>query len=360
MNPLLPGNDRQPTGQALNIKSAFKANSIRWRHAAQQIKRAVERLPFSRISVPDDEAPKVRKEDKRTAILTNMECKSSWFARNAEFEYAVMGLEQEVQIFQNAYLYQYEVDAGLMDRTMDIVGAILQQDLLDGSDFWTSRFWLTAHIADAFEDGTLESFDSAVRITDGTPVESSMAIFDARQMLATPAYQDRLRLVHGRVFEEMKGLTAEMKSQLRLVLTESIARGVGIADITGMINKRLAVGMVRAERIARTEINRAYRQAYMDEATELNNTALKDDEWMIMQMHRSALSPTTRKHHAQRHGRVFTAEQQRNWWAEDGNAINCLCSTLDVLVNKKTGQILQKKLQERMIKQREQWFPVGK
>ncbi|AGH16047.1 head morphogenesis [Vibrio phage pYD21-A] len=292
-------------------------------------------------------------------MLTNMAEKSSWFARNADFDVPVDLLREEFNIMANGVRYEYQVDAGLMQRTMDTIASILQQDLLDGSDFWTTRFWMNVYLEDAVQDGTLESFESALLITQGTPVESSIAILDAQQQLASPAYYDRLRLVHGRVFEEMQGLTAEMKSQLRVTLTEGMARGVGVRDLTSMINKRLSVGLVRAERIARTEISRAYNVAYSDEAKDLNKTALKDDDWEIRAMHRSALAPTSRDDHVFRHAHVGTFEEQDQWWSVGSRRVNCLCSVLDVLYNKKTGEILQKSLQARMIKQKEQYQSVN-
>ena len=359
MNPLQPGTHKHPTGQALNIKLAFGENKRLWRNSARRIARVVARLPHTKETVPTNEAPKVRKDEKRTLMLTNMEHASKWFAANAEFEVSPELLREELAIFTNATRYDYQVSSALMDRTMDAINQILTDDLLSGSDFWTTRFWLNSHIAESVTDGTLESLESAVLITQGTPVESKIAILDAQQQLASPVYQDRLRLVYGRTFELMKGLTSDMRSQLRMTLTEGVARGVGIRDLTGMINKRLSVGLVRAERIARTEINKAYRDAYMDESDELNKTALKDDPWEIRQVHRSALSPTTRPNHAARHGTIHTASAQRDWWATGSRSINCLCSTLDVLVNRKTGEVLQQKLVNRMLKQKKEWWPSG-
>lgn len=356
MNPLQPGTDKHPTGQALGIKLAFSDNRRRWRRIAKRVSSVIKALPSRKEYA--EKTPKATKAEKRTAMLTNMADKSSWFAKNAEFDVPVDLLREEFNIMANGVRYEYQVDAGLMQRTMDTIASILQQDLLDGSDFWTTRFWMNVYLEDAVQDGTLESFESALLITQGTPVESSIAILDAQQQLASPVYYDRLKLVHSRVFESMQGLTAEMKSQLRVTLTEGMARGVGVRDLTGMINKRLSVGLVRAERIARTEVNKAYRDAYLNEAKDLNEDALKDDDWMIMQLHRSALAPTTRKHHADRHGTVHTIAEQTAWWATGSNAINCLCSTLDVLVHKRTGEILQKSLQERMLKQKEEWFPA--
>lgn len=328
MNPIRPGTNEYPTSQALNIGLATADNKRRWQRAAKRINDVVRKWSYDKVSVSKDEAPKVRKQDKRTSTLTN------------------------------AYRYDYQVDSRMMDLTMVAVENILNEDLLNGSDFWTTRFWLNPYIDESVIDGTTDSLESAIRITEGAEVAPHIATLTAQQQLSTPAYMDRLRMVHGRVFESMQGLTGEMKSQLRLTLTEGVARGIGIRDLTGMINKRLSVGMSRAKRIARTEINNTYRSAYMSEAKELNETALAEDKYMIMQCHRSALSPTTRPNHASRHGNVYTMQQQQDWWASGSESINCLCATLDVLVNKKTGEILQSKMVERMKKQKGEWWPV--
>ena len=50
-------------------------------------------------------------------------------------------------------------------------------------------------------------------------------------------------------------------------------------------------------------------------------------------MHLSALSPTTRVTHAERHGWVGTVEQERAWFAEGANRINCKCSPSEMLLN---------------------------
>ena len=356
MNPLLIGTKAHPTGQQLNVSLALAANKQLWQRAAKKINDAIESIPVVAREVPDDEAPTVRKDEKRTATLRNHLADSRYIWANSAFSLPDGFMAQELAAMNKSYRYDYLLSADLMDRTMAIINQILTNDMLAGSDFWTSRFWLAGFIDKAASDGLADSFDSAVKITTGTDAEAPMSMLSVQQQLSTPAYLDRLRLAHGRVFESMKGLTADMQSQLRLTLTEGVARGVGIRDLKGMINKRLGVGMSRAERIARTEINQVYRTAYMDEAKDLNDGPLTESVWEIKQAHRSALSPTTRRKHAQRHGTIHTMQEQRDWWAVDGNAISCLCSTLDVLVNKKTGEVLQKKLYDKMQKQREEFI----
>lgn len=50
-------------------------------------------------------------------------------------------------------------------------------------------------------------------------------------------------------------------------------------------------------------------------------------------MQLSALSPTTRNSHADRHGLLFTGDEVRHWLAQDDNAIGCKCSFTLVLVD---------------------------
>jgi len=355
MNPIRPGTHKAPTGQRLNVSQSFAINKHRWQRAAFRINEVIEQIPRTKREVPKDEAPKVTKKEKRTARLTNMLKDSRYIWANSEFGLRDGLLQSELKLMNNAVRYDYLLDADMMDRTMSAIDRILTQDILDGSDFWTTRFFLNPFIESATEDGTTDSFESAIRIVEGSPVEGNLSLLSAQQQLMQPAYMDRLRLVNGRVFESMKGLTGDMKSQLRLTLTEGVARGVGIRDLKSMINKRLGVGMVRAERIARTEINAAYTNAYMDESTELNETALKDDDWQIRQCHRSALASTTRPTHAARHGTVSTVAEQLDWWTANGR-VNCLCATLDVLVNVKSGEVLQNKMVANMKKQKKEWF----
>lgn len=360
-NPLKPGSDKYPTAQRLNVSLAFANNKQRWQSAAFRINQVIERIPATQRTVSEEDAPSVAATEKRTATLKANEstdrADAKYYLNNDIFNLPANLVNEELRVMHsNATRYDYLLDSAEMDRTMAAIDRILMQDILDGVDTWSYRFFLNDYIASAAEDGVTDSFESAVKITTGTDVQQTMTLYSAQQQLQSPAYLDRLRLVNGRVFESMKGLTGEMKSQLRLTLTEGVARGVGVRDLKGMINKRLGMGMARAERIARTEINNAYTTAYMDESTELNNTALKKSKWVIKQCHRSALSPTTRKTHAARHGVIGTVAQQNEWWAVNGR-VNCLCSTLDVLVDRVTGEVLQQDMIDRMIVQRGEWFP---
>ncbi|WP_313124864.1 phage minor head protein, partial [Pseudescherichia sp.] len=136
-------------------------------------------------------------------------------------------------------------------------------------------------------------------------------------------------LVRTRVFEEMKNLSARTKSDMARILTDGIGRGQNPRDIAKRLTEQTGMEIGRAKRIARTEITTALRRARWDESDE----AEAQYGIMTRQMHLSALSPTTRRKHALRHGHLYTTEEVRDWYSVDGNAINCKCTQVAVLVD---------------------------
>lgn len=50
-------------------------------------------------------------------------------------------------------------------------------------------------------------------------------------------------------------------------------------------------------------------------------------------MHLSALSPTTRKSHAERHGKLFTAQEVREFWSDPANVDGCKCAVTAMMVD---------------------------
>lgn len=108
--------------------------------------------------------------------------------------------------------------------------------------------------------------------------------------------------------------------------------------------------MSRAKAIAQTEQVGALRQAQWNEtdwaADRLGlNTGLL---WL------SALKPTTRSWHASRHGRVYTTEEVRDFYAVNGNRYNCYCSQIPVLLND-DGSIFNEGLKEKLATERRGW-----
>lgn len=160
-----------------------------------------------------------------------------------------------------------------------------------------------------------------------------------QQLLISEPYQLRLALVRARVFEQMKWLGADIKKNMALVLTDGVGRGQSPIDIGKRLSEQVGIEIRRAYRIARTEVTTALRRARWEE-TEAATDQLGLNTRML---HLSALSPTTRRSHALRHGYLFTVEQVRDWYSKDANAINCKCSQIAVLVDA-DGKALNQKV----------------
>ncbi len=361
-NPILPRNEADPTGLAPTRRRADARLTKMMQIAARDIRSLVAKLPHT---IGLGETSRAYKSETRKASLVanadfvvnyigkhKLEIDNGWLTINQ--------VESEAEMMITNRAYTWQVDNFLMDQTMSTIRRILTDSLLSGDTSWQQRWWMNGFLDPSYERGTTESFYSAQQITQGidSPSTNAIAIMDAEAQLQTAPYLNRLQLLHGRVFEDMQGIVGDTVKQLRTVLTDGMARGLGIRDISGMINSRVGVGLSRARSIARTEINRAYNTAYMDESEELNKN-LKEDDYSIREMHVSALIPSiTRKTHSERHGTIHTRKEQMAWWGVNGNSNNCYCTVISVLINLKTGEILQEGLVKRTRERGKQYFRV--
>lgn len=253
----------------------------------------------------------------------------------------------------NKNQYNYDVDPiplsqiiRFMGETLDLYLSINPNLLLD------PNFWLSLYAQRSYKKGLDDTLQSLKNIStaDNVGQEESQSIrqMDAEQIVADPTYQRRVGLVKGRVFENMKGLSQQTKADLADTLARGMTNGLGVTDITREIVARIGVSKRRAETIARTEINGAYRTSTRQETRALNDALFSDFEYEMKMLWISALSPTTRETHSRRHGSTYTVEEIAAFYSVDGNAINCLCSQVPVFVNKSTGEVLQSEVVEQL------------
>lgn len=164
---------------------------------------------------------------------------------------------------------------------------------------------------------------------------SELGATGVETLLRSRPYFDRIARVRLRAFEEMKGLTGDMRNNLRRILSDGVSRGVGPQSIARDIRKQLNTSQSRANTIARTEIGTSFRDSRRDLAVDSRDRLGLDVrlQWV------SALAPTTRPEHAERHLNYYTPEEVADFYARDGNAINCLCSQNEVIITA-SGDIL--------------------
>jgi hypothetical protein len=242
----------------------------------------------------------------------------------------------------NAGRFIYDMSPQELADLLDIVQTILDDYLLEGGE---QNLWAMDYVTKEAQRGTLEAFNN---LSQQSPVYASQTTL--QMLLSSPAYQNQIAAAYISTYSDWKLESDRARGDLANVIADAIGRGVNPRETAQVISKRLDVSMSRAKNMAQTEQVGALRQAQWNEtdwaADRLGlNTGLL---WL------SALKQTTRTWHASRHGKVYTTEQVRDFYAENGNKWNCYCSQIPVLLND-DGSIFNKGIAERLEKEREQW-----
>lgn len=225
--------------------------------------------------------------------------------------------------------YQFNVDTIQMDQIAADITAYIDGVLLEGGQ---RELWLlTQYVQPAYQQGT------AVTQVNMATQSSAYALSrpNLESILLSPAYRTRLGYLRAREWEEMKNLSSTTATGMTRILFDGMAAGQNPNVIAAQLAKETDLDIVRARRIARTEITTALRRARLDEAEDAQISL----GILTKMMQISALSATTRPSHAARHAKLYTIEEMRVWMSTSPNMINCKCSFVEVLVNDK-GQPL--------------------
>lgn len=225
--------------------------------------------------------------------------------------------------------YQFNVDTIQMDQIAADITAYIDGVLLEGGQ--RELWFLTQYVQPAYQQGT------AVTQVNMATQSSAYALSrpSLESILLSPAYRTRLGYLRAREWEEMKNLSSTTATGMTRILFDGMAAGQNPNVIAAQLANETDLDIVRARRIARTEITTALRRARLDEAEDAQISL----GILTKMMQISALSATTRPSHAARHAKLYTIEEMRVWMSTSPNMINCKCSFVEVLVNDK-GQPL--------------------
>lgn len=343
INPILPKDAADPANQSSNIRRAKKQLDTRYGEIYSRLREYMHSIQ----RVQTNNAASWRQPTKHEKdIRINEHNEKCMFAINK-------GVLQ-------ANKYIYELDA---IRTYEFINSLMREYLLDNETLTTieysNRWWLQSNLDIAYEnaidDYIQDSIDISPESVIGEAAYARLQQLTPDSVMLSPPVIKRLAFMHGRVFNEMKGLTESSAADLGRVLTQGMADGNGIQQIARDVKKRVSVSMSRAVRIARTEILNSYRTATRTEVDDLNNDVYGGSDWQQQLLWFSALAASSRSWHVSKHGSTYTSEGVMEFYQEDANAINCMCSQSPILVNKKTGEVLQNSLLKRMKKQKEAW-----
>ncbi|HAI8714147.1 phage minor head protein [Escherichia marmotae] len=243
----------------------------------------------------------------------------------------------------NSGEYQYELDGADLARLFQRTQEILDAWLLDGGPdhIWTGEF-----IAAEYGRGTQSAFTSLARQSEDYARQTTLS-----ELLFSPEYQRRVGIAYLQSYSHWKGISSKAQTDLANVISDVVARGINPRATARIVSDRLDVSMSRAFNMAQTEQVGAYRQAIWDETEDVQKrlgmrTALL---WL------SALKPTTRAWHASRHGKTYSIDEVKAFYAKDGNRWNCYCSQQPILVDAQ-GKPLNTALVERLYQERNEWI----
>ena len=207
--------------------------------------------------------------------------------------------------------YEYIIS---LDALRGIINVLTQNLQNVGQDV------LAEQVRQAYREGTGKAVENLSRISD----DYTRSI---TQVLSSRPWLRRATLAASRVFEAMDGFSGDVAADLSRVLFQALQDGVNPRVVARDIRQRFGIHRRRAERISRTEITMALRRGRWDEARDAEDRF----GFEVRLIHYSALIPgRTRQTHAARHGRIVTRDEQAEWYAMDGNGINCLCSSTEI------------------------------
>lgn len=140
-----------------------------------------------------------------------------------------------------------------------------------------SAYW-TQYVRESYNKGAGRAFSDTRRAAlAATPEE--LATFGGsrdeflRSSFGRAVAPEKVKLLAGRVFTDLKGINQALSTQISRVLTDGLAQGRNPREIartaTDLVDK---IGRGRAELMARTEIIRAHAEAQLDTMEELGVT----------------------------------------------------------------------------------------
>ncbi len=298
-------------------------------------------------------------------LRTVNEFKKSMAGRMSKLKAYVRQLVKRLPVAQtNAYAlnassrYTYLIDFDFYQSIKKELEDFIYLQYMDGSrDYSYGNFWTDLYMRRAYIEGAQDAIQSAQNVTPaataGDQLSSMIRMMSDDTLALETSRSTRIAMVGARMFERMKNFTEETRKELSDVLMNGVENGINSSKIADQMVERINVSPSRAMRIARTEVNQAYRTANRTEVADLNRRVYAGTDYELRMLWFSALADTTRELHGERHGLVYTVDEVTEFYATGANAINCYCSQTPVLYNKKTGETMQKDLIEKMAIQRE-------
>lgn len=224
----------------------------------------------------------------------------------------------------------YQFPASRMEEVRRVLAEITYSELVDGQP---TTFWFAEYDTDASRMGLAQASANLTALS--ATYAASRPI--ASVMLSEP-YQNRVAMAQQRSYTHFTGLSDAAQADLAQTISLAISNGDNPRVAKAAIMERLGVSESRARLYAQTDIPGTLRDASLAEGEDAAEALGLDIKYLWT----SALIPTTRAWHASRHGKLYTAEEIKDFYSKDGNSYNCFCGQTAALIEDGVPQITQK------------------
>lgn len=225
-----------------------------------------------------------------------------------------------------AVRYEYQRSAAKMDEFMEWLIEQEEAGILEitgGPGITGQAPWTNTYIQSTYQSGMIKARNdlraAGADIPNFNEVPGGIsAVFNQ------PFHADRVGLAYSRTFNGMRGITAQMNTQLSHELALGMSQGLNPKEIARNINDRIdKIGATRARLIARTEVVQSHNEAALNEFENAENII---GEEVLVQWWSALDSRVRYSHdiHTGRHGRVYTREEGRPLLGEP----NCRCALI--------------------------------
>ena len=257
---------------------------------------------------------------------------------------------------ETTVFYEYDYPAQAQEDLARDIQFTLNRELLETQNGEMPFDWYWRDDIDrAIRQGTMEEVRdfnqmTAAAIATGLLLRAVQPV-PPEQVVFSDDYRNSVRSAEVGAFGSVRTISDRTASQVLQRLNAGVNSGKSPIVVARDIKDRFDVADSSAIRTAVTEINLSYNNAKMDSTRILGaQTGLRTGV-----IHISALLPTTRSTHANRHGNAYSLEDQMSWWDSGANRINCRCSTRSILIDSK-GNVIQGDEQETIKTEGKEFF----
>ena len=164
--------------------------------------------------------------------------------------------------------FRFQTTSGQVEAFQRWLTGVIQAEILIGASGTDRAYWL-AYVQEGYSKGAGRAFDEVhrkQRVDEklGDWYKGTREDF-LQSSFGQPVIVDKVKLLAGRVYTDLQGITEAMSTQINRTLTDGLVQGKNPVVIARDLQKNVEdIGKVRARALAQTEIIRAHAEGELD------------------------------------------------------------------------------------------------